>query len=353
MEDSIVNRNENLSLSRLMIENFLSRKNELEKHYKVACAWSGALALTGKLEWKTFQNDLIECYSPFKNSYKELLKSKGHVDHNVFGIVPLEIYLQNKDQEYLEEGLLLADHQRARLQDQIRYAIDDMFMIPRLQLQAFRASGKMDYLDTAASVLSLYIDRLQQADGLFFHHPDFQYKWGRGNGWVAAGLASILSVLPRDHRAYESIKKGYIAMMKGLKETQIKEETGLGLWKQILNSEDKRNWPESSGSAMFSYALRCGIRQGILDPLQYKPVWENAWKGLKERIDVEGNLMGISKWAYKPESHKESVHLYDLDEENYYFDREQLCGDLHGQAPVMWVMGEMDVVYDISGKQGG
>lgn len=337
MQDIPENKNDR-SLSIILINNFLSRKEQFSKHYKVACAWSGAIKLAGELKEKKLLEELIDSYKPFANSYKELLAGDGHVDNNVFGIVPLEIFMQTGDKTYLAEGLELASHQITNLNKQIRYAIDDMFMIPRLQLMAYKACKKLEYLETAGSVLTLYINRLQQPDGLFFHHPDFKHKWGRGNGWVAAGMATMLPYISSDKEAFKVIKNGYLAMMKGLKETQIQEGSGKGLWKQIVDSQDKRNWPETSASAMFAYAILCGLRLGVLDPSEYNPVWKEAWNSLKEKIDANGNLTDISNWAYKPESHPNTAHLYLNDEENYYFERERLKGDFHGQAPILWGM---------------
>lgn len=336
MKDNLIDKTEESSLSIILMNNFLSRKEQLDKHYKVACAWSGALNLAGELKQKVLLEELIDGYQPFRNSFEELLSGEGHVDNNVFGIVPLEIYKQTGKKEYLEEGLALASHQISHLNTQIRYAIDDMFMIPRLQLMAYEACKKAEHLETAASVLTLYINRLQQPDGLFYHHPGFTHKWGRGNGWVAAGMATMLPFLSTDHKSFKNIMKGYLKMMHGVKENQIQEGSGRGLWKQIVDSQDNRNWPETSGSAMFAYAIGCGLKSGFLEPSEYTPVWKEAWNALKKRIDVEGNLTDISNWAYKPESHPETAHLYLIDEENYYFERERLKGDFHGQAPMLW-----------------
>jgi rhamnogalacturonyl hydrolase YesR len=43
-------------------------------------------------------------------------------------------------------------------------------------------------------------------------------------------------------------------MMKGLLSYQIKSGNGAGIWHQVIDSTDKSNWPETSGSAMFTYA---------------------------------------------------------------------------------------------------
>ncbi len=58
-----------------------------------------------------------------------------------------------------------------------------------------------------------YLDKLQQPNGLFYHAPDVPFFWGRGDGWMAAGSAQLLSSLPADHPARARIMAGYQKMM--------------------------------------------------------------------------------------------------------------------------------------------
>src|ERR1039458_1797703 len=77
---------------------------------------------------------------------QKLISWERHVDHNIFGIVPLELYIRTKGPKYLELGKKLADQQWENptpegLSGETRYWIDDMYMITILQLQAYRAIG--------------------------------------------------------------------------------------------------------------------------------------------------------------------------------------------------------------------
>ena len=81
-----------------------------------------------------------------------------------------------------------------------------MFMITAVQVQAYRATGDTKYLDRAATAMVAYLDKLQQPNGLFFHAPDTQFYWGRGNGWMAAGLAELLRRCPTTRTAPESCR---------------------------------------------------------------------------------------------------------------------------------------------------
>ncbi|MBN2508830.1 MAG: glycoside hydrolase family 88 protein [Spirochaetales bacterium] len=315
---------------------FARRPPGTDKHYKEACAWYGALKLARAVDDTGLLTVLRKMYAPFAGSYGELLSGAGHVDNNVFGIVPLQIAIATGDVQAGNEGLALADHQRTNIDTQMRFAIDDMFMITALQVQAWRFSGSSLYLDCAAAAMARYLRELQQEDGLFVHHRDFRHRWGRGNGWVAAGMAELITVLPPEHEHAPRIKEGYAAMMKGLLPRQVQEGPGAGLWNQIIDSPDERNWPETSGSAMFCYAMITGLKHGLLQREVFGPAVRRAWLGLCRYVTPSGEVRNVSKWAYKPYSHPESGDKYDNDEANYYFDREKCTGDNHGQAPLLW-----------------
>lgn len=314
---------------------FAGTDPEGSRHYKLACTWYGSLAVADLLHDKPLLAALVAMYAPYRDSHADLLAGPGHVDDNVFGIVSLEIARQTRDAGLLAEGLRIADHQRARIDAHKRFAIDDMFMITALQVQAWRASGNPAYLDTAADAMVEYLDALQQDDGLFFHHADFRHRWARGNGWVAAGMTELLRELPPAHPHHADIRAGYERMMHGLLPHQIASGDGAGLWKQVINSQDARNWPETSGSAMFTYAMITGVRNGWLDAATYGPVARAGWLALASRLTPDGELRDVSMWAYKPASHSGGPD-YAGDEENYYFERPRLTGDQHGQAPVLW-----------------
>ena len=249
--------------------------------------------------------------------------SGGHVDDNVFGIVPLEIYLNNGEDAYRQDGLALADQQVADIDSQIRMAIDDMFMITGLQCQAYRATGEDIYLDTAAATMVLYLDDLQEEDGCFFQLPSVtRGKWGRGNGWFAAGMAEILQELDPAHEHYPRILDGYLDMMAGL----LLYQRESGLWQQVIDVETPDNWDETSGSSMFTFAFVTGVKLGLLDAATYAPAAREAWLALADMVDSNGNLQNVSQWCYA--SGGDSV--------SYYLGRAKETGNDHGQAPLLW-----------------
>lgn len=257
-----------------------------------------------------------------------LPNTANHVDANVIGLWPIEIYQSAGRDDWLEEGLALADAQWAETGDdglttQARYWIDDVWMIGILQARAYRATFDETYADRAAAMAVAYLDRLQQPNGLFHHGPDAPFYWGRGNGWVAAGLVEILDILPTDHPDSERIIQGYTMMMDALLEHQAES----GMWRQLI--DDPEAWEESSGTAMFGYALMAGYNAGILKDEAYRDAADRAWHALAGRIGTDGRLRDIC------------VGTGQSDNRQYYLDRPAVTGDLHGQAPLLWFIEEL------------
>jgi unsaturated rhamnogalacturonyl hydrolase len=185
-------------------------------HYAEACAGFGAARLAGLLNDSDIINRLSERY--MKVIKDSLHLRSAHVDANVYGILPLELYMQGGEEKFLQQGLELADGQWEDtlpdgLTSQVRYWVDDIWMIVSLQVQAYRATGNEIYLERAAKVTDSYLKRLQRPNGLFYHGENSPFFWGRGNGWGAAGMAELLSELPDSSPYYTSILEGYRKMM--------------------------------------------------------------------------------------------------------------------------------------------
>jgi unsaturated rhamnogalacturonyl hydrolase len=295
--------------------------------------WSGAL----KFGAITKDNKLIKLlqnkFEPLFTSEKVLLPIMNHVDLNMFGSLPLELYQITKEKKYLELGLPYADTQwivpeNANAEQkgwadkgyswQTRLWIDDMYMITIVQTQAYKVTKDKKYIDRAAKEMVLYLDSLQRPNGLFYHAPDVPFYWGRGNGWMAAGMTELLRYLPKNNKDLPRILKGYQTMMKSLKEFQ----TPAGLWNQLI--DDPACWAETSGSAMFTYALISGVKHGWLNQKEYGSVARKAWMGLIPYINDKGAVTEVCVGTNKK------------NDKQYYYDRPRNVGDYHGQSPYLW-----------------
>lgn len=321
-------------------QNYQARKFQFDEGkfgrliYPEVCAWYGSLNVA-KLEGETgMQQQLIQHYNRFLpiDSNAKYLPTRAHVDYRVVGAVPIEIYLQNKDEKYLKAGLAFADAQwndptPDGLTREARYWVDDIYMISLLQVQAYRATGEIKYLDHSAITVAKYLDTLQQPNGLFFHAEDSPFFWGRGNGWYAAGMAELLSELPRSHPQYNRIMKGYKTMMASLLKYQSKE----GLWRQLIDKPE--SWLETSGTGMFAFAMITGVKKGWLNGKIYAPAARKAWLALVNKLDEHGNLKDVCVGTNKAFQEVGGDLQKQLE---FYLARKRDKGDLHGQAPVLW-----------------
>jgi len=132
-------------------------------------------------------------------------------------------------------------------------------------------------------------------------------------------MAEMLRTLPDNHPQRARILKGYRLMMSALLKYQGKD----GMWRELIDHDDA--WPESSSSAMFSFAMITGVKNGWLDGATYGPAARKAWISVAGYIDQNNDITSVCEGTGKKN---------DLD---YYYMRKRRTGDFHGQAPVLWV----------------
>lgn len=300
--------------------------------------WNGSLQYASLTKDKKLLASLEQKFQPLFTTDSALLPIKNHVDLNMFGSLPLELYQLTKDEKYLSLGLPYADtqwevpensspEQKAWAEKgyswETRLWIDDMYMITIVQTQAYKVTRDVKYLHRAAREMVLYLDELQRPNGLFYHAPDVPFYWGRGNGWMAAGMTELLRSLPEDDQYRARIMQGYQTMMKSLKEFQ----TPGGMWNQLIDEKD--SWAETSASAMFAYALITGVKKKWLNAAMYAPVARKAWMAMVPYVDENGAVSDVCVGTNKK------------NDKQYYYNRPRSKGDYHGQAPYLWCVGAL------------
>ena len=294
-------------------------------HYSEVLSWYGALRYADASQDSLLRGKLVARFDPILPGHPDakLVPRRPHVDDSVFGVLPMEIGYQTKDATVLSMGQKFADRQWESprpdgLSRESRFWVDDMFMITALQVEAYRVTKDTKYLDRTAREMVVYLDKLQQPNGLFFHGVDVPIAWSRGNGWAAAGLAYLLEEMPASHPDRARILAGYRKIMAELLSLQGKD----GMWRQVLDHDEA--WPETSGSAMFTYAMVLGVKHNWLEASVYGPAARHAWIALTGYIDQDANLTNVCEGTNKQN---------DL---NYYLMRRRITGDFHGQAPMLW-----------------
>jgi len=310
--------------------------------YAWAFAYFGSLQFTKTTGDTTTNAKLISDYAKFLASGMALPPNAAPggtgVDQRAFGCLALEIYLQTQDMAAKTLGLSYADKQWSETNadgstKDARWWADDMFMITALQVFAYRATNDPKYLDRSAKMMVTTFTKLQQPDGLFWHTEKTHVYWGRANGWVAAGLTELLLELPKGDMR-NSIMAGYQKQMDGLLKVQITSGTDPGAWNQVLDYQTLK--PEMSGTAMFTYALASGVKNGWLTDPKYATAARNGFLALGKRTNGSGQLDQVCPGTGDA-FNDGKVPTDDVPNgQKFYMDKVFTAGDRHGQAPLIW-----------------
>src|SRR6185312_9654804 len=145
---------------------------------------------------------------------------------------------------------------------------DSLFMAPPVWSRVFAATHDVKYLN--------YLDQhwwetskllYDQNRHLYYRDITFLHKtgqrgqpvfWSRGNGWVMAGIARTLEYMPADepNRArYERQLREMAAAVAAIQDNRS------GLWHSDMLDPQDYPQPETSGSALITFALASDVNQ--------------------------------------------------------------------------------------------
>ncbi len=183
---------------------------------------------------------------------------------------------------------------------------DALFMAPPAMVALTAQTGDPRYRDYAmreywATTDFLYdpAERLFYRDSRFFERRDDRGRkqfWSRGNGWVFASMPRIIPMLPRgsaDRRRMEAL---FVEMAARLKQLQKAD----GYWAPSLLAPEGSP-PESSGTGFFTYGMAWGVKAGLLDAREYRPVVDRGWAALERAIQPDGRLGWVQQVSDRPE----------------------------------------------------
>lgn len=298
--------------------------------YQKVCTYYGSLIFADAINDTLIRIQLQHGYEPYLNGRRKI--HSGHVDYNVFGIWPFEIFRQTGDKKYLEIAKRLADdefktHRPDGLADYTRFWVDDMYMVGSLQVQAYKSLNDTVYLNRAALQLVSYCNKLQRPNGLFYHRDDAPFYWGRGNGWGAAAMAEVLLMLPEDNKYYSPLMKSYQKMMGALLDFQGKD----GMWHQLL--DDPESFAETSCTGMFLFAMATGLEKGWLPWNEYAGQVQKGWDALAGYVNENGEVRDVC------------IGTNAKNNKKHYLTRPHTTGNFHGQAAVLWAATAMMRLY--------
>ncbi len=121
--------------------------------------------------------------------------------------------------------------------------------------------------------------------------------WSRGNGFLAAGLTKVLSILPKDAPHYQEYMDSYLELMIATMNLQRED----GYWNVSLTDAKHFGGKELTGTALITYAMAWGLSNNIIDKTTFTPIVAKAMNGLiKESVAADGFLSWAQGEAKEP-----------------------------------------------------
>lgn len=185
---------------------------------------------------------------------------------------------------------------------------DALFMAPPIYAALYTLTGEKIYLDYMDSEYKESVDSLYDSEEHLFYRDNKRIPlrekngskqfWGRGNGWVFAGLPLIIDNLPLNSPSRDFYIHLFTEMAEAVRSAQCKD----GDWRASLLDPDSYKMPENSCSAFMCYGIAWGLRNQYLPKRVYKPVLEKGWQSLLKAVHADGKLGYIQPVGAAPKA---------------------------------------------------
>ena len=166
-----------------------------------------------------------------------------------------------------------------------------------------------------------------------------KHTWGRALGWYVMAMTEVLEALPEDYARRQEVIN---LLQKTMTEVVKHQDKKTGVWYDVLDVKDERNYLEASCSAMFAYVLLKGSRMGWLDE-SFKQAGIRAFKGIvKEFVRVNADkTISLTRCCevsgLGPDNNRRRDGSFE-----YYISEPIRDNDAKGVGPFIWVALEME-----------
>ncbi|WNJ17562.1 glycoside hydrolase family 88 protein [Pontibacter sp. G13] len=175
---------------------------------------------------------------------------------------------------------------------------DALYMAPPVFARMSQATGDPKYREKMHELYWDAVDFLYSDEDQLFHRNSKAQSendrtpngkkifWGRGNGWVIAGLARLIDYLPAD----DPMRPKYVTLFQDLAFSLARYQMEDGLWRASVNDPAWLPSKETSASSFYVYAMAKGINAGWLPREYFAPVVLKGWSGLMASVTPSGKL---------------------------------------------------------------
>jgi unsaturated rhamnogalacturonyl hydrolase len=291
--------------------------------------WAGISGNMSYFEWLRSQADKMSwTYYIQKNPLR-----RYHADDYCVGQLYIELYRKYGDRNmikpmrlYLDQilkdpakGELLFRNTKEYWSTQRWSWCDALFMAPTVWAKMANITHRKKYLDFMYQEFKFTTDYLYDKDeDLYFRDSNYFTRkeangakvfWGRGNGWVFAGLPIIIRELPAKYE-----QKDYFVMIyKEMAAKILSLQQPDGSWHASLLDPASYPNPEMSATAFFVFGLAWGIENGYLDKENYLAAVVNGWKSMVSSVWADGKIGFIQPIGADPKAvTREMTEVYGV-----------------------------------------
>jgi len=291
--------------------------------------WTNAALYTGMVDWAAISDD----------SYYEWLKGIGdknkwsyyvhenplrryHADDYCVGQMYIEMYRKYRDKNMIKPmrahlDQILKDPAKGDLKfvntdtywSTQRWSwCDALFMGPTVWAKMANITNKKKYLEFMFNEYKYTTDYLYDKDeDLYYRDSNYftgkeangrKVFWGRGNGWVFAGLPIIIREIPADNAHLDY----FIAIYKKMAAKLVSLQQPDGSWHASLLDPASYPNPEMSATAFFVFGLAWGVDNGYLDKTVYLPAVVKGWKSMVGSVRSDGKVGFIQPVGADPKA---------------------------------------------------
>lgn len=229
-------------------------------------------------------------------------------------------------------------------------------------LKGQRKAERKYWNDAVDQITKTDLRTFDEATGLWKHawdetHSAFwadkatgqsRHTWGRALGWYTMAMVEVLDALPRDYARRQEVVELFQKAMAQVVKHQDKKT---GVWYDVLDVSDPRNYLEASCSSMFAYCLLKGARLGYLDD-SFRAAGLKAYDGiLREFVKVNADktisltrCCSVSGLGPAPGPYVSKPNYKRDGSFDYYMSEPIRDNDAKGVGPFVWASLEREML---------